>query len=64
MTFDIDLTATTRDEGGILASFARQLDEFGPDARAELIGEMPPFRVDTSDGFFFEARRTYRVTLA
>ena len=63
MTFDIDLTATTRDEGGILASFARQISEFGPVEQAELLSEIPPFRVDTGSGFFFEARRTYRITL-
>lgn len=59
MDYEIELTAKTTDDGGFVGSFTRQLAELG--GEATLLSERAPYRVETSDGFYFEARRTYRI---
>jgi hypothetical protein len=59
--FEITLTAKTTDDGGLKTSFERQLLELG--GNAELISEVAPYRVDSSDGFYFQAERKYKITL-
>ena len=61
MEFEITLTAKTTDEGGLKKSFEDQLAELG--GTATLVSQVPPYRVETSDGFFFEAQRTYNIVL-
>lgn len=59
--FEIELTAKTIDEGGLAASFARQLSQFG--GTATLLSQTSPYRVDSSGTFWFEARRLYKISL-
>lgn len=62
MEFEIELTATTRDEGGIVQSFNNQLAELG--GTATLVVEMPPVKVNVDGNqFYFEARRLYHIVL-
>ena len=62
MEFDITLTAKTTDEGGLVASFSRQLAQFG--GQETLISESPVHRVDSSDGtFWFQCERIYHIVL-
>lgn len=61
MDFEIELIAKTTDEGGLLGSFDAQLAELG--GSASLVSEVSPYRVDSGNGFYFEARRVYRVSL-
>lgn len=62
--FEIDLVAKTTDKGGIEASFAEQLAQFGEPQSVELLETEGPYRVDTSNGkFYFEVRRRYNITL-
>jgi hypothetical protein len=60
--FEITLTAKSTDEGGILASFNRQLAELG--GENTLLDETKPFRVNGSQESWFEASRTYRIVLS
>jgi len=62
MEFEIELTAKTTDPGGIAQSFEDQLAEFG-EAEIELLSQTTPYRVESSGGFYFEAKRTYKITL-
>lgn len=57
----IVLRAKSTDEGGIKGSFEKQLSELG--GETEVVEEVDPYRVDTSDGWYFEAVRTYDVKL-
>lgn len=59
--FDITLTAKTTDEGGLKASFEKQLAELG--GTATLIDEVDPYRVESSDSFYFQAERKYHIVL-
>lgn len=61
MEFDITLTAKTSDPGGLLASFTQQLEELG--GTAVLISETTPYKVTESGSYYFEAQRTYHITL-
>lgn len=61
MTFEMELTATTKDPGGLVGSFQAQLDEFG--GTSELLSETAPVRVDSGSTFYFQVVRTYRITL-
>ena len=63
MEFEIELVAKTTDPGGIVASFAGQLAAFGDTAEFEQISQEGPYRVDSSNGYWFEVRRTYKFTL-
>lgn len=54
------LRAKSTDDGGIKGSFENQLAKLGTEA--ELIDEEGPYRVDSSDDWFFEVRRTYEVS--
>lgn len=55
------LKAKSNDEGGITASFEEQLQKLG--GEAELVDEKGPYRVDSSNEWYFEVERTYEVTL-
>lgn len=55
------LRANSSEEGGIKASFDSQLQALGGDA--EFIEEEGPYRVDSSDTWYFEMTRTYEVTI-
>jgi hypothetical protein len=59
--FEIILTAKTTDEGGLKGSFEAQLSELG--GRSILLDEVPPFRVDSSNGSYFQAERQYKIIL-
>lgn len=61
MDFTVTLTAKTSDEGGIKESFESQLKTFG--GEATLIDTTDAYRVDSSDGFYFEVQRTYNIAL-
>lgn len=61
MDFTIELIANSNDEGGFLASFTRQLAELG--GIAELVSETMPHRVDLGESSYFEARRTYNISI-
>lgn len=62
MEFNIDLIAKTSDAGGMVASFNRQLEEFG--GVATLINQGQPYKVVMGSGFHFESVRTYHIVLA
>lgn len=56
------LSAKSNEEGGIKGSFENQLAKLGVDgAGAELLAEEGPYRVDSSNEWYFEIRRTYEV---
>lgn len=61
MEFEITLTAKTSDEGGLKESFESQLVQLG--GVAELLDEVQPYRVDSSNGHYFQAERRYKITL-
>jgi hypothetical protein len=59
MEFDITLTAKTTDDGGLAGSFTKQLSDLGGTATVLETGE--PYRVDSSNGSYFESKNTYHV---
>ncbi len=61
MEFEITLIAKTTDEGGLLGSFESQLAQLG--GTAELLEEVDPYRVDSSNTHYFQAERRYKITL-
>jgi hypothetical protein len=58
----IVLRARSNDPGGLSKSFENQLKELNA-KKSELLSETDPYRVDSSDAFYFEARREYDVQI-
>lgn len=63
MGFEIELVARTTDQGGIAGSFVDQLSQFGENTEVELLNQVGPYRVDSSNTYWFEVRRTYRIVI-
>lgn len=64
MEFELELTAKTTDPGGIATSFEEQLAAFGETAVVEQLKQVGPYRVDSSSTtYWFEVRRTYKITI-
>lgn len=62
MEFDIELIASTRDEGGIEGSLQAQLAEIG--GTATLLEQGQPYRVDgTGPVPSFEVKNSYHIVL-
>lgn len=57
----IVLRANSNDPGGFKASFDAQLAKLG--GKVTLVSEEGPYRVDSSDSYYFEMRRVYELKL-